>query len=62
MNTTENKEQDSKPVYEPPRLDIISLRAEEAMAIACKNIGLSGADSTDCLREFSQIPCTEPAS
>lgn len=42
MKSPEKQDQDSRQAYEPPRLDIISLRADEAIASACKELGGQG--------------------
>ncbi len=45
MKSTPKQDQDSRHAYEPPRLDIISLRADEAIAAACKDIGGQGRNT-----------------
>ena len=62
MNKTDHQEQDSAPAYEPPRLDVVSLHAEEAMAVVCKDIGAFGPQFSNCEAPLEQGPCEEPGS
>jgi hypothetical protein len=52
MKATEIQEQDSRKVYEPPLLEIVSLRTEESLAGACKDMTGSGPMSA-CSDLFS---------
>jgi hypothetical protein len=48
MKTNENQDSSSRPGYEAPRLDVISLRGEEVLASPCKNSSMSGEFTTGC--------------
>lgn len=49
MKTDETQKQDSPPVYESPRLEVVSLRGDEVLAGSCKD--LSGAGPTLTCRD-----------
>lgn len=51
MKTDETQKQESTPVYEAPRLEVVSLRGDEVLAGSCKD--LSGAGPTlTCQDQF----------
>ena len=51
MKTDETQKQGSTPVYEAPRLEVVSLRGDEVLAGSCKD--LSGAGPTlTCQDQF----------
>ena len=49
MKTDETQKQDSPPVYESPRLEVVSFRGDEVLAGSCKD--LSGAGPTLTCRD-----------
>ena len=46
MNKTENQSEVVRPTYEPPRLDVISLRGDEVLAGSCKDVTGAGPTLT----------------
>lgn len=61
---TENQSKETLPSYEPPRLDVISLRGDEVLAGICKDptrIG-AGPNSSDCNLPEGVGLCAEPTS
>jgi hypothetical protein len=47
--TADGQNQDSRTVYEPPRLEVVSLHGDEVLAGSCKDI--SGAGPTLTCRD-----------
>lgn len=62
MNKTENQSEVVRPTYEPPRLDVISLRGDEVLAGICKDGIQSGPNSGNCSLPAEVGMCAEPTS
>jgi hypothetical protein len=62
MKNTDNQFEDSRPTYEPPRLDVISLRGDEVLAGICKDGIQSGPNSGNCSLPGAIGTCAEPTS
>lgn len=62
MNKTENQSEVSKTTYEPPRLDVISLRGDEVLAGLCKDGTQAGANSLTCNLPLEVGLCAAPTS
>ncbi len=50
---------EKKEPYEPPRVTVISLRPEEAVLGACKNVSSAGPIASSCT---AVGPCMSPGS
>ncbi|MDD2240478.1 MAG: hypothetical protein PHO14_10815 [Kiritimatiellae bacterium] len=51
MKKSESQDPTAEKIYDPPRLDVVSLRGDEVLAGSCKDI--SGAGPTlDCRDQF----------
>ena len=46
MKTNETQDQKSRPSYEAPRLEVVSLRGDEVLAGSCKDISGAGPSLT----------------
>ena len=46
MKTPEQDNQQTSPVYEAPRLEVVSLRGDEVLAGSCKDISGAGPSLT----------------
>ena len=60
MKTDETQKQESTPVYEAPRLEVVSLRGDEVLAGSCKD--LSGAGPTLTCRDQFGGTCSSLGS
>lgn len=60
MKTDETQKQESPPVYEAPRLEVVSLRGDEVLAGSCKD--LSGAGPTLTCRDQFGGTCSSLGS
>jgi hypothetical protein len=62
MKKIENQSQDTRSAYEPPRLDVISLRGDEVLAGLCKVGFEPGPNSSNCNLPEGVGMCAEPTS
>ncbi len=46
MKTNEDKQNESKPAYEAPQLEVVSLKGDEVLAGSCKDISGAGPSLT----------------